>query len=146
MKTDRLLLTAGILAIFTALVHVALGTPAVQPLLLGPALPLQVGLLLLVCWYMVGVALGVSGIAILWSARQAERARTRPLLAVVASLWLLFGLAFVVVGLSFQGARGLLLLPQWVLLVPVGMMTARGARRAGRSTPAGAVAAPARPA
>jgi len=42
--------------------------------------------------------------------------------------------------------RGLLLLPQWVLLVPVGMMTARGARRAGRAAKTGAVAAPARPA
>ena len=146
MPTDRLLLTAGILAIFTALVHVGLGTPSVQPLLLGPALPLPVGLLLLVCWYMAGVALAVSGIAILWSARQAERARTRPLLTVVASMWLLFGLVFVVVGLSFQGVRGLLLLPQWVLLVPVGMMTARGARRAGRAAKTGAVAAPARPA
>ena len=146
MKSDRLLLTAGILAIFTALVHVGLGTPSVQPLLLGPALSLPVGLLLLVCWYMAGVALAVSGIAILWSARQAERARTRPLLTVVASMWLLFGLVFVVVGLSFQGVRGLLLLPQWVLLVPVGMMTARGARRAGRAAKTGAVAAPARPA
>ena len=143
MPTDRLLLTAGILAIFTALVHVALGTPAVQPLLLGPALPPAFGLLLLVCWYMVAVALGVSGIAIVWSARQRDRARTRPLLAVIASLWLLFGLVFIVVGLSFQGARGLLLLPQWVLLVPVGMMTARGARRAGRAALAGG-AAPAR--
>lgn len=49
MKTDRLLMTAGGLATFTALVHLVAGTTEIQGPLLAAPLPLPVAWLLLAC-------------------------------------------------------------------------------------------------
>jgi hypothetical protein len=122
MKTDRLLLSAGILATFTALVHIFVGTPEIQQPLLSSALPAPISLLLLACWHLVSVALLVSGAALLWCALQANRGRAGILPIVISLMWLLFGLVFVVVAVSFQGSAGLAVLPQWVLLLPVGLL------------------------
>lgn len=122
MKTDRLLLSAGILATFTALVHVFVGTPEIQQPLLSSSLPAPLSLLLLACWHLVSVALVVSGLALAWCALRANRARAGILPLVISLMWLLFGLVFVAVALAYLGTAGLALLPQWVLLLPVGLL------------------------
>ena len=122
MKTDRLLVSSGGLATFTALVHVFLGTPEIQQPLLSSALPAPTSLLLLACWHVVSVALLVSGVALIWCALGANRGRAGVLPVVISIMWLLFGLVFVVVAVSFRGPAGRAVLPQWVLILPVGLL------------------------
>ena len=133
-RADLLLLSAGGLATFTALVHVFVGTPEVhQPLLLS-SLPQAISLLLLACWHLVSVALAVSGAALVWGALPANRGRAQAMVLVVSAMWLLFGLVFVVVAASFKGLAGLAMLPQWVLLLPVGVLAGiSGLRSAGQN-------------
>ena len=132
MKTDRLLLSAGALASFTALVHLFAGTPEIHEPLLSSSLPLPIRLLLLLCWHLVSVALAVSGLALLWCARPANRGRAGALPAAMALLWLGFGGLVVVLALLYQGLPGLAMLPQWVLLLPVGVLAGWSALRAQR--------------
>ena len=128
MKTDRRLMTAGGLATFTALVHLLAGTPEIQGPLLAAPLPAPLGWLLLACWHLVSVALAVSGLALLWCARPAHRSRAGVLPAVVGRMWLGFGAVFVAVALAWRGPAGLALLPQWTLLLPVGVLALLSAR------------------
>jgi hypothetical protein len=52
---------------------------------------------------------------------------------IVSYLWLSFGGVFIVVDLVYGGYPMLLRLPQWVLLLPVGVLGLWGARRKGVS-------------
>lgn len=129
MKTDRLLLGAGGLATFTALVHLFAGTPKVHAPLLASALPAPLSLMLLMCWHLVSVALVVSALALLWCARPANRGRAGVLPLVIGLMWLGFGTVCIAMGLWFQGLRGLAILPQWAPLLLVGALTVASARR-----------------
>ncbi len=135
MKPHRLLLAAGLLALFTALVHLLVGTPEIQAPLLSSTVPAPVALLLLACWHLVSVTLLASGAALLWSARPRQAASARALASFIAVLWLLFGLVFLAVALVFMGPQGCLVLPQWVLLIPVGLLAWAGARRTAAASP-----------
>lgn len=123
LRSDRCLLAAGALAAFTGAVHVLAGTPEIQQPLLTSSLPQSVSLLLLACWHLVSVALLVSAAALLWLAGPARRPLAAMPVLAIAFMWLLFGLVFIVIALEFQGVRGLLTLPQWSLLVPVGLLS-----------------------
>ena len=130
MRTiSRQWIAAGLLAAFTAAVHVFAGTPEVMPTL--RAVPPAVGLLLLACWHLASVTLAASAAALLWSARCAARAEARVLARWVATIWLLFALVFLAVAIAHWGWDGIAVLPQWVLLLPVGVLALSGARRAG---------------
>lgn len=130
-RTDKLLVSAGALAVLTALVHVFVGTPEIHQPLLSSSLPQPIGLLLLACWHLVSVALAVSSAALLWAALPANRGRGRPTVLVVSVMWLLFGLVFVAIAVFFQGAAGLAVLPQWLLLLPVGILAGMAGLRSG---------------
>lgn len=129
MKNDRLLLAAGGLASFTALVHLFMGTPEIHGPLLSSPLPTPITLMLLMCWHLVSVALAVSGLALLWCARPANRSRAGAAPAVIGLMWLGFGAVCVGGGLWFQGLGGLATLPQWTLLLPVGLLAALSDRK-----------------
>jgi len=129
LKTNRLLLAAGSLAALTATVHTLVGTAEIQQPLLGPGLPPAVGLLMYACWHLVTVTLVLSSAALLWSASPRGAVRSGALATFVSTLWLLFGVVFLVVALVFSGPPALLVLPQWVLLLPVGILGIVGSRR-----------------
>lgn len=129
MKTNRLLLVSGLIAAFTAALHTFVGTPEIQEPLLGSAIPQPVSLLLYACWHLVTVTLVFSALALIWSARAKNRTSAGALPRFVSWLWLLFGLVFVAVALVFSGPSGLLVLPQWALLIPVGILGLLGDRK-----------------
>ncbi|MGQ5525381.1 hypothetical protein ACUHMQ_19250 [Chitinimonas sp. PSY-7] len=129
MKTNRILLISGVLAAFTAAVHTFMGTPEIQRPLLESALAQPISLMLYACWHLVTVTLVLSALALVWSARPRNRTSAGALPLFVSLLWLLFGSVFVVVALAFVGPSALLVLPQWVLLVPVGVLGWLGSRR-----------------
>lgn len=122
------LFSAGLLAAFTTLVHLFAGTPEIQGPLLGSSLPQPVILMLFLCWHLVSVTLGFSALALLWSAYPTGLARAGALPRFISWLWILFGLVCVAVALALAGPGGMLVLPQWVLLTPVGVLGLLGER------------------
>ena len=126
---NRSLLVAGVLAVFTAAVHVFVGTPEIAQPLLRSALAPEVSFLLYACWHLVSCALVLSALALVVSALPRHQQSMHALALFVSWLWLAFGAVFVAVGLT--GAHGGLFfkLPQWTLLLPVGALGLFGCRR-----------------
>lgn len=130
MHPNRTVLAAGLLASFTAAVHMVAGTLQIQGPLLGSSIAEPERLLLYACWHLVTAALVLSAGALLWGARAHDPSHARPLVRWVSALWMLFGAVFLAVALGFAGPRGLLVLPQWMLLFPVGALGWLGSRPA----------------
>lgn len=128
LRARRLRLGAAGIAALTAVVHLFVGTPEIQAPLLQSALPQEVRLMLLLCWHLVSVALALSALALAWAAAPLRQPVAGPLVAFVGGLWLLFALVAVVLALALVGPPGLLVLPQWILLAPVGVLALLGAR------------------
>lgn len=119
---NRKLLLAGLLAAFTAIVHIAVGTPEVAGPLLRAPWASELRLLLYACWHLVSCALALSALALLAAARNKELAGRRALVAFISLMWAAFGLVFVLIALPHGGVPMLLKLPQWILLLPVGLL------------------------
>jgi len=126
-----MLLFAGVVAAFTAVIHVFAGTREIHGPLLASALALPIRLLLYACWHLVSVILVVSAAALTWSALPGNRAAAGALPAFVSLVWLLFGLVFLFVAVVFAGLPAIRVLPQWTLLLPVGILAWIGARKSG---------------
>lgn len=107
------------LAVLTVLIHVFIGhIDTLLPLLAGD-LPPSVSGAFHACWHMISVFLAYSAWRF-WCGGQ---------IAVhMAVLWVVFAVIFVVVGLWQLGPEGLLILPQWVLLGPAGVLVLAGSR------------------
>lgn len=129
---NRPLLAATLLAALTASLHTFGGTPEIEVPLLQSGMSTDVSLLLLACWHLVTAALTVSAIA-LGLALRSPNQQAMEQVKIVSYLWLSFGGVFIVVDLVYGGYPMLLRLPQWVLLLPVGVLGLWGARRKGVS-------------
>jgi len=118
--TNWLILSSGVLAAVTAVIHVVAGGKDVARPLLKSSMDDVVKLTLYACWHIVSVSLVLSSLALLASGVGLVNAPS--LVAFISTLWLLFGVVFVVVTLGVARPRGLLRLPQWILLLPVGFL------------------------
>lgn len=98
---------SAILAAFTAVLHIFVGTFDTLIPMLEADLPAPVSGTLHACWHMVSLFLVVS----IWAFWQCNLL-ARP----VAWLWLGSAAIFVAVGIWHGGLAGLLVLPQWTLL------------------------------
>jgi hypothetical protein len=129
MKSNRWWMASGVLAAFTAVLHAVAGTLEIQRPLLESSMPQSISLLLYACWHLVTVTLVLSAAALIWSARTHAITLVGALPGFVSWLWILFGLVFVAVALLLAGPSGLAMLPQWVLLIPVGVLGLLGGRK-----------------
>lgn len=125
---SRALLAASALAALTAGVHLLAGTAEIAPPLLGSALAPEIRLLLYACWHLVSCSLALSAAALFVCSFPRYRQSGRLLALFVSCLWLSFGLVFVAVGLFGADETLLFALPQWALLLPVGMLGLWGGR------------------
>lgn len=130
MHSNRLLLIAGLLAAFTAVVHTLAGTYEIHKPLLTSALPKPLALLLYACWHLVTVALCLSALALLRPPAPRTVQSQAALASAIGIMWSLFGLVFIVVALLLGDTIStLLVLPQWSLLLPVGILAWLGSRK-----------------
>jgi H+/Cl- antiporter ClcA len=129
------LLIAGLLALFTAAVHLFIGTPEVHRPLLDSLLLPDLKLLLYACWHLVSVMLAVSGVFLLRACAASRKYHPRELVMMLGLCWVAFGLVFVAFGLIYPGM--LLRLPQWILLLPVGTLCLWDAMSYSSLTPTG---------
>lgn len=126
MTRNRILLAAAILAAFTAAVHTIGGTLEIHAPLLAAPLPESLILLMYACWHLVTVTLVLSAVALYWTSCGNRVVTNYALPIFVGVLWLLFGLVFILVALYFAGFKALVMLPQWTLLIPIGMLSLFG--------------------
>jgi hypothetical protein len=119
---NRTLLFTALIAAFTAAIHIFVGTPEIQKPLLQSGLPQEVRLLLYTCWHLVSVTLSLSAVAFFVSAFANLSDSSRNMVKLVSFMWLCFGFVFVAVALLHSGVSMLLKLPQWILLLPVGLL------------------------
>jgi hypothetical protein len=118
-----LLKTAGALAALTAAVHAFVGGYDTLVPMLGAGLPAPVEGGLHASWHMVSALLAWSAVVFWRAAGGAARH--------FAGLWIVSGVIFVVVGLTQSGPGGLLVNPQWVLLLPTGALAWIGGGKIG---------------
>ncbi|WP_296509365.1 hypothetical protein [Rhodoferax sp.] len=118
---NRPLLAATLLAGFTAALHTFGGTLEIEAPLLQSNISPRISLMLLACWHMVTVVLAISAIALALAYRKPTPA-SMATVTLVSYLWLSFGAVFIGIDLFYAGPAMLLQLPQWVLLLPVGVL------------------------
>lgn len=127
---NRWLASASILAIFTAFLHLIGGTLEVHMPLLNSNILENEKILLYVCWHLVSITL-------LWSAYEFSKNSIHEMdqkiscyvLLRISYLWIFFGVGFIVISSLCAGPKMILLLPQWILLIPVGLCGIVGVKR-----------------
>lgn len=119
---NRLLVMAALLAAFTAGVHIFAGGADVAGPLLASSLGGVQKLTLYAVWHMASAALAMSAVALFIGSLPRHTHAARYLVLFVSALWCGFGVVFLAV-IAIQPESGWLLkLPQWALLLPVGLL------------------------
>ncbi|WCD89835.1 hypothetical protein KPP03845_106259 [Streptomyces xanthophaeus] len=120
-------LAAGITASGVAVTHIIAGHRDVVRPLLSCGLADEPKRVLHAVWHMVSIDLVLSAAALIHLARAHATSATGPLVWFVAAHFLAYAAAFLVVTLSVGWPKPLLRLPQWILLLPVAVLTGAGA-------------------
>ncbi|MFG3474597.1 hypothetical protein ACGF3K_04905 [Streptomyces sp. NPDC047980] len=121
------LLAAGITAFGVAAVHFVGGHRDVVRPLLSCGLTDEPKRVLHAVWHMVSVDLVFSAAALVYLAVADDTSATGLVAWFVAAHFVAYAVAFLVVTLSVGWPRPLLRLPQWILLLPVAVLTVAGA-------------------
>ena len=118
--------SSGLLALFTTLVHVFAGQiDPVRPFLESKLDDIPKATLL-ACWHLVSVTLFVSSLMLLYVGWYGIDSLYF-LIQLLGFLYILYASVFVAVGLYFFGAKVFVKLPQWILLLPIGLLANYGA-------------------
>ncbi|MEU9706077.1 hypothetical protein [Streptomyces sp. NPDC047981] len=120
------LLAAGVTAFGVAAVHMVAGRRDIVLPLLSCGLADEPRRVLHAVWHMVTVDLVLSAAALVYLATADDTSVTGPMAWFVAAHFLAYAVVFLVVTLSADWARPLLRLPQWMLLLPVAVLTVAG--------------------
>jgi hypothetical protein len=125
MKTKNLfLIISGLINLFTFLLHVIGGQISLINPLLDSNLELQVKTELLGVWHMVTIILFITSIILLyWGFKQNKKSNIE-LLSFIGYLYILFSVPFVIISIIYG-----LLVPQWILLLPIGILTIIGIKK-----------------
>ncbi|MDN3617335.1 hypothetical protein ACFFUS_22290 [Vibrio gallaecicus] len=118
--------SSGLLALFTTLVHVFAGQiDPVRPFLKSKLDDIPKATLL-ACWHLVSVTLFVSSLMLLYVGWYGIDSLYF-LIQSLGFLYILYASVFVAVGLYFFGSKVFVKLPQWILLLPIGLLAIYGA-------------------
>ncbi|PWK51818.1 hypothetical protein [Pleionea mediterranea] len=112
---------SGIIGIFTSLVHIFAGqVDPVRPFLKSdlPDIPKAT---LLACWHMVSVILVMSGVSLTYIG-WFNLITLQSVVIGVSITFIMFSIVFIAVGWYFFKLQAFLKLPQWTLLLPIGVL------------------------
>lgn len=119
---NRLLVIAALLAAFTAAIHIFVGGKDTAVPLLTSSITGEPKLTLYAVWHMASVTLTMSAVALFVGSLPRHAHAARYLVLFISALWCAFGAVYLVV-VAIQPEGGWLFkLPQWVLLLPVGLL------------------------
>lgn len=120
------ILSAGTLGFFTALVHIFAGqVDPVRPFLKSNLTDIPKATFL-ACWHMISVML-VFCSCILTYAGSLNLVNLKASIIIISISFILFAMVFIAVGWYFFGVRAFFKLPQWILLLPIGVLGLIGA-------------------
>lgn len=118
----NILRTAAALATFTTIIHVIGGGYEIA----GPAMRSDMEevprLVTYVVWHMASVSLGLSAIALTAASTSQRRKQFEPLVLFISATWSGFALCFLAVITTQEGDDLFFNMPQWLLLLPVGLL------------------------
>ena len=132
---NKLLLSASILAVGVTVVHIWAGGRDVAVPLLVSHLAEEPRLTLYAVWHMVSVLLGISAVTLGRAALPGCGVSIAAAVRLIAVIWILSGLVFLSVAATQPGEGLFLKLPQWMLLIPIGVLAWFGANSLFRPTP-----------
>lgn len=122
LHMNRPLIIAAFLAAVTAAIHIFAGGADVAAPLLASSMAEEPKLTLYAVWHMASVALTLSAVALFVGSLPRHAQASRYLVLFVSALWGAFGVVFLVVVAMQPDSGWLLKLPQWILLLPVGVL------------------------
>lgn len=131
---NKFLLSASILAAVTAAIHTFVGGQEIATPLLNSQLPEEPRLTLYAVWHMATVVLALSAAALFAGAMPRYAVSGRSMVLFISALWLAFGAVFVIVATIEPGSGLYFKLPQWVLLLPVGLLGVLGSESNGSAS------------
>jgi len=116
-------LIAGVLNLFTAFLHTVGGQIDLINPMLKTTLEDEVKTQLLGVWHMVTITLFLSTIIILLVVFKNKIFNNKTLI-LIGYLYILFSIPFIIVGIIYS-----ILVPQWILLLPIGILLLIGNKR-----------------
>lgn len=121
----KIWIAAGVLNLITALIHTILGHfDLILPFVdLEFEVPLKA--ILHACWHMVTVMLFFSSIILLYIGIRPQKYASSQISILLGVLYVAFSLVFIIMSIAYG-----LFLPQWVLLLPIGILAIYGAKTA----------------
>lgn len=119
---NRILAITSLFALFTAALHLFFGSPRITKPLRTSALDARIKLVLYAVWHMASIALFLSVPAFFFGSLPSHARDARPLVLFLSLLWCAFGAVFLVTIFTQADRRQLFKLPQWALLLPVGLL------------------------
>lgn len=119
---NRPLLCAAVLASVTSAIHVFAGGDDIAAPLLASSLGEEPRLALYAVWHLVSVTLALSAGAYFFGALTRHVESSRSMVLFISILWICFGIVFLLVALTQPGEGLFFKIPQWILLLPVGLL------------------------
>ena len=119
---NRILIVTAFTAAFTAAVHIFAGGADIATPLLASTLATETKLTLYAVWHMTSVVLVLSAFAFFVGGLSAYAQASRYLVLFTSTLWCAFGVVFLSIALIQPESGWLFKLPQWALLLPVGLL------------------------
>ncbi len=127
---NNLLLSAGAIGLFTTALHIFGGQVTLIRPFLQSDIADDIKGCLLVCWHVVSAYLLLTSCLYLFAGFNhslGQPPALEGLLMAVSGFYVLFAVIFIAIGAFFFGHRTVYKLPQWVLLLPVGVLGLLGA-------------------
>ncbi|WP_260258360.1 hypothetical protein [Vibrio intestinalis] len=119
------ILSSGLLGLATALIHLFAGqVDPVRPFLKS-SLDDVPKATLLACWHLVSVTLLICSVALIYVGGHGLATFYVSTL-LIGVLFVIFSVVFILVGGYFFSFKGFIKLPQWILLLPVGVLAVIG--------------------
>ncbi|OQX16317.1 MAG: hypothetical protein BWK76_11785 [Desulfobulbaceae bacterium A2] len=119
---NKILLLAALLAAGTAAIHIVAGGADIATPLLASSLATEPKLTLYAAWHMVSLILVVSALALALGSLPGQVRACRAMVLFISVLWCSFGVLFLGIAMLHPESGGLFSLPQWTLLLPVGLL------------------------
>ena len=125
MKPKNLfLILSGMLNLFTFFLHLIGGQISLIKPLLNSNLDLQIKTELLGVWHMVTIILFITSVILLYIGFNQRKKIFIELLIFIGYLYIFFSLPFIIISILYG-----LLVPQWILLLPIGIGTMIGVKK-----------------
>ena len=118
-------IVAGSLNLFTAFIHLIAGHFEMVIPLLNSTMDIIPLATLYACWHMVSITLFFSSIVLLYIGIKPTTFASNHIATILGILYVLYSLLFMVLNIEY----GFSSLPQWILLLPIGLLSLYGVKQ-----------------